>query len=222
MTRRDNRVVHEPCDITGSGAEKLTLGGQQKPGIILVRKAGREVCRALDFNFDGMVDAWVYRDAQGRVSRRENDYDRDGKVDEIAIYKDGVLVEKQRATALVGHLDTWHFYQGGRISRTERDSDGNSVIDQWWEYPKPDHPECPLIHSDTNGDGRPDPGSSVAVCEEGAGYVPPERATDKVKSSVFDSAGENLPTEVEEKPAPQEEGTSKQKPPPPASGGKGK
>lgn len=220
VTRRDNRLVHAPCPITGSGAEKVKVGEHPNPGMTIVREGGREACRAVDFNFDGIVDAWIYRDAQGRVTRRENDYDRDGKIDEIAIYRDGVIVEKQRATALVGHIDTWHFYRAGRITRTERDSDGDSIIDQWWEYPKPDHPECPLIHADTNGDGRPDPGSSVAVCEDGGGYVPPERASDRPKASVFDSPGESLPSEVEEKPLPPEKAGKTA--PSPSTGGKRK
>lgn len=203
VTRRDNKMAHSPCDVTGQGAKGINVGGDAKADMVMVRYGGREVCRALDLNFDGVVDAWVYYDAQGKVSRRENDYDRDGNTDEIILYLGGVTVEKRRATAMVGRIDTWHFYRFGKLSKTERDADGDAIIDQWWEYPKPDHPECPLIHADTNGDGRPDPGASVAVCDE-PGYVPPERT--KEQKSVFDQRDESVPTEVEEKsnePAPE-------------------
>lgn len=201
VTRRDIRVSHQACAVDGSDAEKVNVGGDPRPDIVIVRSGGREVCRSIDLNFDGAVDSWVYRDSSGAVSRRENDYDRDGRIDEIAIYQNGVLTEKDRATTLVGRLDTWHFYQGGKLARTERDSDGDALIDQWWEYPKPDQLECPLIHSDVDGDGRPDPGATVNVCGEASGYVPPERGGEKGAGTNFDSTENGgLPTEVEEKP----------------------
>jgi hypothetical protein len=201
VTRRDIRVSHQECAVDGSGAEKVNVGGDPRPDIVIVRSGSREVCRSIDLNFDGAVDSWVYRDSAGAVSRRENDYDRDGRIDEIAIYQNGVLTEKDRATTLVGRLDTWHFYQAGKLARTERDSDGDALIDQWWEYPKPDQLECPLIHSDVDGDGRPDPGATVNVCGEASGYVPPERGENKGSGTTFDSAANGgLPTEVEEKP----------------------
>jgi hypothetical protein len=215
VTRRDIKVSHQSCAVDSSGAEKVNVGGDPRPDIIIVSSGGHEVCRSVDMNFDGTVDAWVYRDAAGNVVRRENDYDRDGRIDEIAIYQGGVLVEKQRATTLVGRLDTWHFYQGGKLARTERDSDGDSQIDQWWEYPKPDSPDCPVIHSDVDGDGHPDPGATVNVCGEASGYVPPERASDKAATgATFDKTGPGgvpteLPTETGNKPAG---GTDEKKP----------
>ncbi|HEX4336725.1 MAG TPA: hypothetical protein VH062_12485 [Polyangiaceae bacterium] len=211
VTHRDIRVSHQPCAVDSADAEKINVGGDARPDIVIVRSGGREVCRSVDMNFDGIVDTWIYRDSSGAVSRRENDYDRDGRIDEIAIYKGGVLVEKERATTLVGRLDTWHFYQGGKLARTERDSDGDTQIDQWWEYPKPDQPECPLIHSDVDGDGHPDPGATVNVCDQSSGYVPPERASDKPASGAsFERSSPNdVPTEVEQKPADGTEGTKK-------------
>src|ERR1041385_696264 len=185
VTHRDIRIVHQDCPIDSGGAEKLNLGGDAKPDVVIVSSGGREVCRALDMNFDGVWDSWVYRDPAGQVVRRDNDYDRDGRMDEIAIYRGGVLVEKQRATTLVGRLDTWHFYNGGTLARTERDSDGDTQIDQWWEYPKSDRLDCPLIHSDIDGDGHPDPGATVDVCGESSGYVPPEKA-DKQPTTTFE------------------------------------
>jgi hypothetical protein len=128
----------------------------------VVNEAGRERCRWMDFNFDGRVDSWVYRDAGGQVRRRESDFDRDGRVDEVAVLSQGQLVEKQRATTLSGKLDTWHFYRAGKLVRTERDANQDRVIDQWWEYP--DNTGCANVHVDMNGDGRPDPGASVRLC----------------------------------------------------------
>lgn len=198
-TKRDTRIVHENCPIDSSGAEKIDANGDGRPEIIIVSRGGREQCRAVDLNFDGKFDVWVYRDGAGQVRRRETDYDRDGRIDEIAIYKGGVIVEKQRATTLANKLDTWQFYQGGTLARTERDSNGDAVIDQWWEWPRPG---CPLVHTDIDGDGRPDPGATLDYCK-GTGYVPPERGGQKAPSGpTFERPGSTVPTELESKEQP--------------------
>ena len=158
--------------MTASDAEQVDANGDGKPDVTIVGGAAAERCRAVDLNFDGVIDAWVYRDSGGQIRRRESDFDRDGRTDEISLYRGGALAEKQRATTMGGRLDTWHFFEGGKLARSERDSDGNGVIDQWWEYTAKG-PRCPLIHSDVDGDGRPDPGATIDVCAEGSGYVPP-------------------------------------------------
>lgn len=199
VTRRDTAIVHEECNLKASGSELHDANGDGRADITVVRSGGREVCRAVDLNFDGKIDVFIYVDAQGKVRRRESDYDRDGRVDEIAVFRAGALAELQRASTLRGKLDTWQFYQAGKLSRTERDSDGDGIIDQWWEYPGV--PECPMIHADTNGDGRPDPGSTVDYCKE-TGYVPPDRqGAQKAAGPSFERAGGDLPTESEDKAA---------------------
>jgi hypothetical protein len=202
LMRRDTEIHHEPCEVTGPDAEGLDANGDGAPDVVIVRQGGREVCRAMDFNFDGRIDAWVYLDAQGRVRRRENDYDRDGRIDEILLYSGGRIVQKQRATTLSGRLDTWHYYEGERLKRTERDSDGDAVVDQWWEYPKPDRPDCPVVHVDVTGNGRPDPGVSVDVCADQVDPVvlaePGER-----RAFDFDGPAGALPREVKEEETPE-------------------
>lgn len=158
---RDTRIIQERCDLDSSGAETQDANGDGRPDLITVT---RQRCRAADLNFDGNWDSWVYLASDGQVRRREADFDRDGRVDEIATFEGGQLVAKQQATRLDGRLDTWHYYEQGRLARTERDSDGNAVVDQWWEYPVADKPDCPLVHSDVDGDGRPDPGATVNMC----------------------------------------------------------
>lgn len=199
-THKDTKIVHEACDTSSSDAEKIDANGDGRPDITIVKSGGHEVCRAVDLDFDGKIDTWVYRNAAGQVTRRETDYDRDGRVDEISTYKNGALVEKDRATTLAGRLDTWEYFKGGKLASAERDSDGDGVVDQWWEYPPNGKPHCPLIHSDIDGDGHPDPDSTVDVCKD-AGYVPPERAPEhQVKSPDFKGPG-GVPTEVQNKPA---------------------
>lgn len=161
---RDTRIVHEPCAI--DDAERQDVDGDGRPDLNVVREKGREVCRGLDLNFDGHIDVWVYLDDSGRVRRREHDFDRDGRVDEIALYDAGALVERRQGTTLAGKLDTWQYFERGRVVRMERDSNGDDVVDQWWEFPNPSRHDCPLIHTDVDGDGRPDPGATVDLCED--------------------------------------------------------
>ncbi len=196
VTTRDTRVTHEPCDLTAAHVQKEDANGDGRPDITIVLENGHELCRAVDLNFDGVVDAYSYFDANGQLRRREHDYDKDGQIDEISVFKAGQIAEKDQSTALAQHLDTWDFYQAGALVRTERDSNGDGVIDQWWEYPKPG---CPLIHADVNNDGRPDPGATIDYCKE-TGYVPPDRADKAVASPTFESKT-SLPTETENKAA---------------------
>src|SRR5512138_3707467 len=78
---RDTRIVHEDCPVDESGVIAEDVNGDGRPDRRTVTEDGHVVCQALDFNFDGVVDAWVYLDASGKVRRRESDYDRDGRVD---------------------------------------------------------------------------------------------------------------------------------------------
>lgn len=197
IVQHETEIVHEECDVA-EASTTYDANGDGRPDVSIVTKGGGELCRALDLNFDGTIDSYVYYDANGQVRRREADYDRDGRIDEIITLQGGVVVEKQRATMLTGKLDTWEYYERGVLARSERDSDGDSNVDQWWEYPKPG---CPVIHADVNNDGRPDPGVSIDYCKE-TGYVPPERQDFKRPESPDFQAPGALPTELESKEAP--------------------
>lgn len=168
---RDTHLVHEDCPVAGPGSTAEDINGDGRPDRRTASVESRPRCRAMDFDFDGVVDAWVYLDEAGKLRRRENDFDRDGNVDEVSLYSAGVIVEQQRATARALQLDTWHYYRAGKLARSERDSNGDDYIDQWWEYPDQRAGDCPLIHSDVDGDGRPDPGATVDVCRDRYGVA---------------------------------------------------
>lgn len=189
--RRDTRIVHEPCDTDASGTEARDVDGDGRSDLRIVFRGRTELCRSLDFNYDGRVDSWVYRAPDGSVRRRESDFDRDGRIDEIAMYSGGRLTTKQVATNLAGRLDTWQYYEAGQLTRAERDSDGDSVVDQWWEYPRVPASDCPLVHSDVDGDGRPDPGATVDLCKDEPATATPASATAGVATAATAPA---LPT----------------------------
>ncbi|MEO8178841.1 MAG: hypothetical protein ABI895_08415 [Deltaproteobacteria bacterium] len=216
---RDTRIVHEECPVEDSGVVAEDVNGDGRPDRRTVSEDGHVVCRGLDFNFDGVIDAWVYLDPSGHVRRRESDYDRDGRIDEVAVYVNGVLSERQRATTLSGKMDTWQHYQNGKVASAERDSNGDEYVDQWWEYPPQRSADCPLIHSDVNGDGRPDPGATVDVCKDQ--YVPAARDGEKAPGEgENEPAVSDVPTEVDPAaPAPDANGSdAESEPAAPAAG----
>lgn len=193
---RDTRIVHEPCETEGPNAIGQDVNGDKRSDLTRVVIGGVERCRGVDLDFDGRMDVWVYRDATGKVRRRESDYDRDGRIDEIGLYRAGELIERHRATILRGQLDTWHTYDRGRLTRTVRDSDGDAMIDQWWEYTRADEPQCALVHTDADRDGRPDPGSTIDLCADSTMEYP---RPDEEPTLGFGQSSE-LPVELETPP----------------------
>jgi hypothetical protein len=189
---RDTRLVHEDCPVNQPGVVAEDINGDGRPDRRTLMVGSRQQCVTLDFNFDGIIDAWVYLDERGSVRRRENDFDRDGSPDEVSIYVGGALAEQQRVTARAGKIDTWHYFSAGKLTRTERDANGDDYVDQWWEYPDARGAECPLIHSDVDGDGRPDPGATVDVCRERPGSV---AATPPAAAASPDEGAPSAPDE---------------------------
>ena len=148
-------IVHEECDVDGDGAVRMDVNGDGRPDIVRVMRDGREVCRAIDLNFDGRVDVYVYYDDQGRTRRQEIDYDRDGLIDEIVFFRDGVVVAKHRETNLDGKLDTFDTYVNGVLTERRLDANRDGKYDQWWTFPDPNNLDCPVIALDETGVGKP-------------------------------------------------------------------
>lgn len=161
---RPVEIKHEKCDLESKSAVRTDVNNDGRSEITRVMAGMRELCRAVDLNFDGRVDSYVYFDDQGKLRRRESDFDRDGVIDEIAILQGGKIVRKDRETNLDAKLDTWDFYTGDALVRRERDTNADGRVDQWWSWPDPGKPECPLVDTDTDGDGRPD--QKLDVCKD--------------------------------------------------------
>ncbi len=163
LPARDVSIRHEACD-TANPTSTADANGDGKPEIIDASAGRGWTCRALDFNTDGAIDVYIYRDAAGLVTRRENDFDRDGRPDEIASYEAGVLVRKELELNYDDKIDTWEYYEAGKLARRERDSNGDKVVDQWWNFVGA-RPGCARVTGDQNNDGKPDEESGIEMCD---------------------------------------------------------
>ena len=158
-------IVHEPCDESGNKVESLDANNDGKADIKRVMKNGKEICRITDLNHDGKPDMYEYYDASGQVRRREADYDDNNVVNSIEYFENGKLVRRELDTTNQGRIDTWDFFDpatGARIRR-ERDTTGDGKIDQWWTYEGGNV----TIAMDRNGDGLPDPDSTITLGANG-------------------------------------------------------
>jgi hypothetical protein len=81
---------------------------------------------------DGVIDAWVYRDASNRLVRIEVSTKRDGRV------------------------DRWEHYTNERLAKVELDTNGNGRPDRWQTF---DAGILMETVPDVNEDGQPDRGS---------------------------------------------------------------
>lgn len=163
---RDTSLEHEPCDLDASGAKSFDADGDGRPELVQVMDGGRELCRAVDFNRDGVIDVFVYFDERGQQRRRESGFDRDTLPDEVSVYENGTLVRKERETNNDRKIDTWDYYENGLLVREERDSTGDGFVDQWWAFNRPDDTSCAVVTTDGDGDGKPDASSALDICAD--------------------------------------------------------
>jgi hypothetical protein len=167
-----NALEHEECDESGNRVEVLDLNGDGKADIRRVFSKGtsRELCRIVDLNHDGKADLYEYFDANGAVRRREFCYDDTGVVNAIEHYDAGRLTKREYDTSGQHTIDTWDYFDPGlpvdpktgrpaHPSRRERDRTGDGRVDEWWTW----EANRVTIARDSNGDGKPDPASSLVL-----------------------------------------------------------
>ena len=138
--------------------------GKSDVRMVYAGKSNTKVCLVSDLNHDGRPDFFEYYDRSGVLRRREADYDDNGTVDAIEIYKDGKLSERELDTTGQHRIDTWEFYDlAGTLLRRERDTTNDGRIDQWVTFDA----KHQTIAFDKNGDGQPDPADTVVLNLDG-------------------------------------------------------
>ena len=64
-----------------------------------------------------------------------------------------------------GKIDTWDVMdESGNLTRRAHDSNGDGRVDQAWTFDPTRH-GCATIAPDRDGDGKPDPGSPIDICQ---------------------------------------------------------
>ena len=96
------------------------------------RRIGSGVADRFGFSLAGdeVVDAWVFHDEQGQVSRVEVSTLRDGVVDRWEYYGGGLLERVETDADRDGRVDTWSTYRNGVLSTTTSDADGDGLPDR--------------------------------------------------------------------------------------------
>lgn len=114
------------------------------------------VRKEVDLNLDGQVDKITYFNEQGELEREEMDGDFDGHFDWTDHYQDNLRVMTEVDTDANGKMDQFSYYEGTppRITRKERDTNGDSLIDIWERFDE--NGVVNRTGRDTNGDGKMD------------------------------------------------------------------
>jgi hypothetical protein len=116
------------------------------------------ICRESDLNADGNKDVVRYYSDESRPLREESDRNFDGRMDEITVFQEGMILRQEFDNTNDGKVDTKIFFDRGKALRAERDLNGRSTPDRWqpdrWEY----FEEGRMVRmgTDLDGDGKVD------------------------------------------------------------------
>jgi hypothetical protein len=79
-------------------------------------------------------DVWTYPGPNDRPSRRDYDDDMDGRIERVAIYRDGRVVRVELDGDRDGRFDRWQVLEAGRLSAEELDTDADGRPDRRIRY----------------------------------------------------------------------------------------
>jgi len=162
---RDTSITHEDCPTAGKQvktSKPQSAFASNKSYVSHVFDGSREVCSFADLDGDGIVDLWTFYGPDGKVRRREASYGVTKGIDEIAIYKDGELDLVLRETNFDGKIDTWDYYEGGKLARRERDKSGAGRVEEWWTFEPPGSDNATIVPADPRT-GKPDPSQTIKL-----------------------------------------------------------
>jgi len=112
------------------------------------------VRRSLDADRDGNAEQIRYFDKKsGKLIRKEQDRDYDGKSDTWQVYENGQVVSRKLDTNADGKTDVWETYAAGRMTSREIDRDNDGVRDAFYDY---QGDSLVKERHDSNNDGKDD------------------------------------------------------------------
>jgi len=108
-----------------------------------------------DINSDGVPDIWIYYNPQkpGEILRQEEASKGDGRVDSWSYYQDGRMVRRDIDRRGNGRPDSIYYYEKDTIVREERDETGQGRMTYRASY---QNGRIEKVEKDSSGQGRPD------------------------------------------------------------------
>jgi antitoxin component YwqK of YwqJK toxin-antitoxin module len=108
-----------------------------------------------DINGDGVPDLWVYYSPLKltEIVRQEEATHGDGRVDTWSYFNDGKLVRREVDTKGKGRADTVYYYDNDKIAREDRDENGSGHVSFRALY---QNGRLAKVEKDTSGGGKID------------------------------------------------------------------
>lgn len=92
-----------------------------------------------DTSGDGSVDYILISDSEGEKLYELLDYNRDGRMDDICIYRKGLLSRREIDSNHDGRFDIWlKIKDGSFLEQLEQDLDFDGVVDKHEQYGEED------------------------------------------------------------------------------------
>lgn len=130
-------------------------------------KLERLVRKEIDINHDTKVDIIRLYDDEQAVIEERTDLDFDGRIDEVAYFKSGVILRKEIDVDYDLDPDIIKYYEEGKLVRIESDRNDDGKVDTWEYFV---NGELDRIGIDTDRDGKVDDWErkgSVGIVDEG-------------------------------------------------------
>jgi hypothetical protein len=164
-------MPHEECTAGGGDIQSLDVNGDGQPDVRTVMEGGHPRCRETDANFDSRVDIYRWFDiTNGYVTRVEDDYDFDGRIDVVSTWENNLPAHDILDTNFDGRTDTWRDYRDGHLYELRRDGDGDGRVDTWERFDTTGAVTYSAV--DANHDGEPDGAPAAAPADPAAATTP--------------------------------------------------
>ncbi len=134
---KSSTTILKQCKASGHRVTEVDVNNDKRADVRHFFKETKRVCSKFDMNFDGVADATrYYSPVTGQPVREYDDFDFDGKTDQIVFFEKGKLARKELDTNFDMSIDTWMWCDGAYVVKVERDRNRDGKADAWEHYAK--------------------------------------------------------------------------------------
>jgi len=109
--------------------------GDGRPDTWTVFEEGRRKAVLYDSDFDGVVDYSLHYNRDQKMIEQQQDFNRDGEMDDFYYYSNSTLRRREMDTNYDGEIDVWVYLKEGiYITRYEQDLDFDGTVDKVKEF----------------------------------------------------------------------------------------